>query len=203
MRSALPRRFYAGAAADGAEFSLASRTVSELCRRRPLRALEETMTKSFLRIAAFAAVLFPVGASAVNLTGTWVGSYTCTGYNGSTFKVRNPDSTLLILHEKASLSASLDGGEYLYNGAVIDDDFDPTARGELVINQCTTNSLPLEGGDGEIIRFSAKVNTVKGTGTLKGLGILESIVPNPGLITCKYKYKLLDQTPVKFPQCTL
>jgi hypothetical protein len=141
-------------------------------------------------------------AGAIDLTGTWEGSYTCQGFDGINFKTGNKTSVLLISQEGTQFSADLDGGDYIYNGVAIDDEKDPQGKGNLVMNQCGTDSFPTEGPEGEIVRMSAKVNTEKGTGALKGVGIVEfTDETRPTVVTCKFKFKRVNTTPADFTGC--
>lgn len=141
-------------------------------------------------------------AGAATLTGTWEGSYNCQGFDGVNYKTGNKDSVLLIAQEGATFSASIDAGTFVYNGIVIDDDADPQGKGNLVMNQCGTDSFPAEGAEGEIVRMSIKVNADKGTGALKGVSVVEFLDKgNPTVVTCKLKYKRVSTAPVKFTGC--
>jgi hypothetical protein len=141
-------------------------------------------------------------ASAIDLTGTWQGSYTCQGFDGVNFKAGNKASVLLINQTDTHFSADLDGGDYIYNGVAIDDDADPQGKGNLVMNQCGTDPFPTEGAEGEIVRMAAKVNPDKGTGSLKGVSIVEFLdEARPTVVTCKFKYKRVSTAPVKFNGC--
>jgi hypothetical protein len=155
-------------------------------------------------LLAFAAA--PLGlstaAGAANLTGTWEGSYSCQGFDGENYKTGNKDSVLLISQEGQIFAANIDNDTFVYNGLVIDDDADPAGKGNLVMNQCGTDAIPGEGPEGEIVRMAIKVNADKGTGTLKGVSIVEFFdKTGPGVVTCKLKYKRVSTTVAKFNGC--
>jgi hypothetical protein len=161
--------------------------------------LKHATRLAFALSAVLASASLASSARAVDLTGTWEGSYTCQGFDGASFKAGNKTSTLLIFQEGTTFSANLDGDDYLYNGAVINDTGKPDALGEMVMNQCGNDPLPLLGAEGEIVRMKVKVDAAKGTGSLKGISIIET--PIPDVVTCKYKYKRISTTVVKFLTC--
>ena len=151
---------------------------------------------AFITVAAFAAV---TSAHAVDLTGTWNGSYSCTSFDGTTTKNKTKDSVLLIVQTGATLAAIIDDGSGgTYRGAAIDATAKPAEQGEAVFNFCTTDALPLADSASELVRLKAKVNPAKGTGTLSGVSYFEQ----PGnLLTCKLKYKRVSTAPTKFAGC--
>jgi hypothetical protein len=153
--------------------------------------------KSFL--AAVAALAFTASAHAIDLTGTWNGSYSCTSFDGEATKTKAPDSVLLIFQTGGTLSAIIDAGAGgTYRGATIDATAKPTEQGEAVFNFCTTDALPLADSASELVRLKAKVNVEKGTGTLSGVSYFEQ----PGnMLTCKLKYKRVSTAPPKFAGC--
>ena len=154
---------------------------------------------AFALCALLASASLASSSLAVDLDGTWEGSYKCQGFDGASFPAGNRTSTLLIAQEGTTFSASLDGGEYIYNGAVINDLGKPDELGEMVMNQCGNDPIPLAGAEGEIIRLKVKVNAEKGSGSLKGIGIVETSIPD--VVTCKYKFKRVNTTPAKFLTC--
>jgi hypothetical protein len=153
--------------------------------------------KSFL--AAVAALAFTTSAHAVDLTGTWNGSYSCTNFDGTATKTKTKDSVLLIVQTGPTLSAIIDAGAGgTYRGATIDATAKPTEQGEAVFNFCTTDALPLADSASELVRLKAKVDPEKGTGTLSGVSYFEQPT---NLLTCKLKYKRVSTAPPKFAGC--
>ena len=155
---------------------------------------------------ALAVAAAPLGlaapASAVDLTGTWEGSYTCQGFDGVNFKTGNKNSVLLIFQDGITFSADLDAGDFVYNGVAIDDDADPQGKGNLIMNQCGTDAIPLQGAESEMMRLAIKVNPDKGTGALKGVSIVEFVDNGVGtVVTCKLKFKRVSTTVAKFAGC--
>ena len=145
---------------------------------------------------AIALVLLAAPAGAVDLSGTWNGSYTCTGSNGEVVKVKQKESVLLIAQTDATFSASIDGTAY--NGAVLNLDADATKKGDAVMNSCTLDAVPMNGASGEIVHFKVKVDPDKGSGTVSGESIFESVSQQ---LVCKLKYKRTNTTPTKFTGC--
>lgn len=152
---------------------------------------------SLVALAASAA-LGPA-AAAFDLTGTWQGRWSCQGFDGSKFRSFNNESVVLITQNGNTLAVNMDAGDYLYNGGAIPDTGAPTTKGEIALTQCGTDNLPLAGEDTEILRAKVKADAEKGTGSLKGLSILESAIPD--VLTCKYSYKRVDTANPNVPAC--
>lgn len=155
------------------------------------------MKKALLAVAV--ALACATSAHAVDLTGTWNGSYSCVNFDGTTTKNKTKDSVLLIVQTGGTLSAIIDDGAGgTYRGATIDATAKPGEQGEAVFNFCSTDSFPLADSASELVRLKAKVNPEKGTGTLSGVSYFEQ----PGnMLTCKLKYKRVSSAPTKFGGC--
>jgi hypothetical protein len=131
------------------------------------------------------------GAGALNLEGTWEGKWTCDGFDGTKVKSSLAGSVLLV----RDFNVDRDGGT-LYQQRIVPDANDPDRKGETVMVLCTTDENPTNARPGEMIRFKAKVDPVKGTGTLKGTSTYENALGT--VFSCKYSYKLVEpgQPPV-------
>ena len=151
--------------------------------------------------SAMAATAIAPSASAFDLTGTWEGSWSCQGFDGVKFRSRSGRgrSTVLITQTGNTLAVDMDDGDYLYNGGAIPDGSSPTTKGEVVLAQCGTDNIPLAGPDAELIRAQVKVDDVKGKGSIKGLSVLESSIPD--VLTCKYGYKRVSTVDPAVPAC--
>lgn len=141
---------------------------------------------SSLFFLAAAAALAPA-ASAFDLTGTWEGRWSCQGFDGVKFRSLNSQSTVQITQTGNTLAVNMDNGDYFYNGGAVPDAGSPTTKGEIALTQCGTDNVPLAGPDAELLRAKVKADPEKGTGSMKGLSILESAIPD--VLTCKYSYK--------------
>jgi hypothetical protein len=156
------------------------------------------MIRSLIGIALALVAVAP-SARAVDLTGTWEGTVTCTAFNGEYSKTKVADSVLLILQSASGEFTALLDGMLGFNGRVVDSTAKPEVQGEAVMTVCSTDAVPIGGGDDEIARLKVKVNPVKGTGTLSG----ESIVTTQGtILTCKYKHKRTSPTSPKVSSCS-
>jgi hypothetical protein len=143
---------------------------------------------------AFALSLLAPPAGAFDATGTWEGSWTCTGFNGAKTKTDDKDSTLEI----NGLQATLDGLA-TFTVLPIDDTADPTAKGEMALFRCATDNQPVANGAAEMLRLKVKVNAAKGTGTISGTSILED--GTGGVASCKYKFKRTSTTGPEISVC--
>jgi hypothetical protein len=148
--------------------------------------------------SALACLLAPIwvatGAGALDLNGTWEGKWTCDGFNGSKVKPSLTGSVLLV----NGFNVDRDGGT-LYQEVIIPDVNDPDRKGEALMVLCTTEPNPTNSLPGEMIRFKAKVDPVKGTGTLRGTSTYDDGMST--VFTCKYTYKRVDPTPPGVSLC--
>src|SRR5262245_21756021 len=61
---------------------------------------------------AFATLVqLPTLAFAINLTGEWTGTSSCTAFDGTLFRVPRSTSSLFITHSAGTFTAHLEGGE--------------------------------------------------------------------------------------------
>ena len=150
---------------------------------------------------ALAALVAAAPAAAVDLTGTWEGSYTCKRFGvieQETVTEKTKDATLRILQTGATLAAEIDGG-LVYRGATIDAAADGARRGEAALVSCDSDALPLDGGVHEIVRFKVKVDAAKETGII----IVDSLHEHGqnGIMSCKLKFKRFTTVIAKFQGC--
>lgn len=151
-----------------------------------------------------AALALASGASAFDLTGTWAGRWSCQGYDGSKFRSSSKDSVLRVTQTGSSLAVDLDDGLYRYNGGAIFDDKSPTTKGEIALVQCGTDNVPFDGPEGEIVRAKVKADAAKGTGSLKGVSLVEfSDIEITDVLTCKYSYKRISTEDPAVPPCAV
>jgi hypothetical protein len=135
---------------------------------------------------------------AFDLTGNWIGKWSCKGFDGAKFKSANPTSTLAITQVGDTIAASLDNGDFLYNGRAITDVVKPE-KGEVVLAQCGTDNLPAAGPEGEIVRAAVKTKPDTFKASFKALSIFDDDFPGVG--TCKYSFKRQDQTEPGIAPC--
>jgi hypothetical protein len=140
-------------------------------------------------------------AGAFDLTGTWTGKWSCQGFDGSSFKSSNKQSTIAITQTGANtFAANVDGGQFFYNGGAIPDAGAPDTKGEAALLQCGTDNIPFATSEGEILRVRVKVNPASGAGSLKGLSVIETDFSE--VLTCKYSYKRVDTADPNVLDCT-
>jgi hypothetical protein len=151
-----------------------------------------TWTKmTTLALALAALVVTPSAARAFDLTGTWIGKWSCKGFDGSKFTSDNKTSTLKITQAGNVIHADLDNGDFHYNAAAITNTAKPD-QGEAVFLSCSTDNVPQSGGEAEIIRAAVKTKLGTFKASFKGLSIFESNFGDVG--TCKYTFKRRDTT---------
>lgn len=132
-------------------------------------------------------------ARAFDLTGHWVGAWTCKGFDDTKFNDQNKASTLDITQTGNTIHAAFEK-LFLYTGAAIPDPAKPE-KGEVVLADCHTNAvLGTEDGNSEIIRAPVATKPGSAKASFKGLSILENdVVPfGEQVQTCKYSYKRID-----------
>ena len=131
----------------------------------------------------FAASMTP-GAYAFDLTGHWIGKFSCKGFDGTKFSLGEKSATLAITQTGNSIAA-LAGG-FLYTGTQIPDAAKPE-QGEAVLFTCGTSSSL---GQGEIARATVKTKIGTFKATLKATSVFANNAPRVG--ACKYTYKRID-----------
>jgi hypothetical protein len=147
-------------------------------------------TRTTTRVLALAALmLMPIPAHAFDLTGTWIGKWSCKGFDGSKFTSGNKTSTFRVTQVGNVINADLDNGEYRYNGAALTNTAKPDL-GEAVFISCGTDNVPQVGGEAEILRAAVKTKAGTFKASFKGLSIFESDFKDVG--TCKYTFKRRD-----------
>ncbi len=154
-------------------------------------------TRSFTRAALLGVVVATLAApaSAFDLTGHWVGKWSCKGFDGATFKDANKTSILDITQSGAAIHARLEGA-FLFNGAPIPDPTNPD-KGEIVLLDCHTNAVFAVGdGDSEIVRAAVATKAATVKASFHGVSILENDVLPFGeqVQTCKYAYTRASTT---------
>jgi len=156
-------------------------------------------TCTVLLAAAVLSTVVARPAAAYDLTGHWVGKWTCTGFDGAKFTDSSKDSapngtsTLAVTQSGATIHALVDG-TFTYNGAAIAADAKPE-KGEGVLIDCHTNLvLGVDDGNSEIIRISVTTKANSPKATVKGTSTLENFLPQFGqqIQSCKYSYKRID-----------
>jgi len=157
-------------------------------------------TRSFVGLAASLVVLAVSGstAHAFDLNGTWVGKWSCKGFDGAKFTDGNRDSTMLVTQTGNALAIDLDGGSYRYNGLAIADDAKPE-KGEVVLASCSIDNQPGANGLGELMRLTVKTKSGAVKATLKGISIFEN--PPTTVGTCKYSFKRTSTADPNVPGC--
>lgn len=150
-------------------------------------------TKS-IRYALAALALAASPAAALDLTGTWVGKFTCTEYDGETSKFTVTDDEMRITQTGDSFAVdSLNE----FSGASIPDARSPDRKGEAKMAKCSTDNLASNGGD-EIARLKVSIDREKGKGKLKGVSVYTF---QGGVGSCKWSYKLTNPENPNVPGC--
>jgi hypothetical protein len=136
---------------------------------------------------------------AFDLTGNWIGKWSCKGFDGSKFTSSSnlKPSTLAITQTGNTFGAVIDAadpnGDYTYNGFAILDG-KSADKGEVTLLGCHLGTT-LAGPpfDGELVRATVKTKTNTFKASFKGTSIFSDDSPEVG--TCKYSYKRTDTPP--------
>jgi hypothetical protein len=138
-----------------------------------------------------AALLVAIPAGAVDLTGTWIGSFSCTRFvDGIKEKFTTKNEVLLISQSGSQLNVEWVGFAD-QEGIAINDARNPDEKGAVALIDCeTTTDLSDPMSYAELANLQVKVSRAKGKGTIKGL----SVHSEDGDITgqCKWNFKLMD-----------
>lgn len=156
------------------------------------------MKSMFAGLVACLVLALAPSAQAYDLTGTWIGKYSCKGFDGSKFSSGSKSSTFAITQSGNTMAVNLDNGEYRYNGGAIPDTTKPE-KGEAVFLECSNSNVPFAAGESEIIRVAVKTKAGTVKATLKGLSIFEDDMFGVG--TCKYTFKRVDTANPNVPGC--
>lgn len=144
-----------------------------------------------------AALLLPAPALAVDLTGTWLGGFQCSDFDGVKLKYSQPDEILEISQQGSALN--IDWLEVAdLQGLAVSDDRKPQAKGTVAMIDCGTGT-DLTTGYAELAVLQVKIDRAKGKGSLKG----ESFYTADGELigSCKWKFTLVDTADPGAPGC--
>jgi hypothetical protein len=138
-------------------------------------------------------------AHAFDLTGHWVGKYSCKNFHGTKDASINKNSTLAITQTGNTFAANIDaanaGHNFRYNGLAVPDAKSPDTKGEAVLLGChLANTLASHGAtlDGELQRASVKTKGGTFKATFKSTSFFQDTLPEVG--ACKYTFKRTDTT---------
>jgi hypothetical protein len=146
---------------------------------------------------AVAAILHHPGlAFAMNLTGEWTGSTSCTSFDGTAFRIPRSDSTLFISHSGGTFAAHLDTGEGPtdYSGQAVQESGQTTRlRGIMV--ECHTAPSLLDRS--EVVHLKAAES---GDGArIKGSSIFRGQAGDIG--TCRWTFSRVNKTDPGLAEC--
>jgi hypothetical protein len=152
-------------------------------------------------VVAVASTMAATSARAFDLTGHWVGKYSCKGFAApftsdgklvNKFTTGSDPSTLVITQNGATFGAIIDpgNGTFRYNAFAMTGVKDAN-NGEVVFLGCSTgNTLPPASTGAEILRASVKTKAGTFKASFKGISIFADDFPE--VETCKYTYKRVD-----------
>jgi hypothetical protein len=147
-----------------------------------------------LLLTELAGLAAPAGA--LDPSGRWEGSWSCSGWNGVKVKSSLKGGSVIAATD---VYMTRDGVPYV--AQAIADVRDPDRRGEVILIGCHTNNYPGNGPRSEMVRLKVTLDPLTGAGTMKGTGIAEDGL---GLVsTCTYKYKRVNTSPEGTQLCGL
>lgn len=133
-------------------------------------------------------------ANAFDLTGNWVGKWSCSHFDGGVKQKRvNTESTLAVTSLGNDTFGARIDGSIAYRGIEIPDAKKPDDKGEVAIVHCGSDDDPAAvtaNNFFEAGRWKVAVKNAKGT--LSGITIYSFSASH--IATCKYKYKRVDTT---------
>jgi hypothetical protein len=176
--------------------------------------MEEVMNLLRFMVLPLLLLSFSFSAEALNLTGTWTGKFTCSGFDGVNFSFTQKNQGLKIRQPPGGNLLSvqwLDGEELAatFTGYVIDSITKPTTRGHAALADCATKA-DITTGVSEIADLNVTLNPNRGTGSLNGTSIYtdqtddpENPNDRPEVTRCRWIFKLADPADPNIPAgCT-
>lgn len=144
-------------------------------------------------------VLMAAPGLALDLTGTWDGKWSCTGFDGTKFSTRGETSILKITDLGGNAARASIDDFYFYNVGIIPDAKKPDESGGAALVECGTDDAPLAGSEAEIMRAKVKLKLGTDKGAFTGASIFEDELGSVG--TCTYSYKRRDPIDPVVPAC--
>ena len=137
----------------------------------------------------FAATTIPA-AYAFDATGTWEGSWKCTGfYDGYLDRSSEDNSVIEISQVGDELRVDLDGGEYFYAGLIINDGTKPDKRAQTGLVACnTTNDSSAPTSEVIHVRLTGGAS-VDPKAKFRGRSVYAGKNGSPWVGGCNWKYK--------------
>jgi len=157
----------------------------------------KSRTQHIVAILGFATVVhLPVLALAMNLTGQWSGSTSCTSFDGTLFRIPRSNSTLYISHSGGTFAAHLDTGEGPtdYSGQAVQES-GLTTRLRAIMVECHT--APNLVDRSEVVHL--KVGETGDGARLKGSSIFRGQAGDIG--TCRWTFTRVNKTDPGLAEC--
>lgn len=145
----------------------------------------------------FATILhLPALASAMNLTGEWSGTTSCTSFDGTLFRIPRSPSTLYVSHSGGTFAAHLDTGEGPtdYSGQAIQES-GLTTRLRAIMVECHT--APSLVDRSEVVHL--KAGESGGDARIKGSSIFRGQGGDIG--TCRWTFSRVNKTDPNLAEC--
>lgn len=139
-----------------------------------------------------ASSLFSANVMALDLSGTWQGNFTCSGFNGQKFNYVDKKHTLKISQSDSALAVKWINENTDFSGFVIEDQKAPDAKGQLALANCRSKANLTT--DTELANLSVVINRVRRNGSLTGTSIYTLPSNGSGAVIgqCKWSFKLVD-----------
>jgi hypothetical protein len=150
-------------------------------------------------VAAFGFVTIlqlPALAFAMNLTGEWQGSTSCTSFDGTLFRIPRSPSTLYITHSGGTFAAHLDTGEGPtdYSGQAVQES-GQTSRLRGIMVECHTAPNLLDRS--EVVHLKAMDS--EANGRIKGSSIFRGQAGDIG--TCRWTFQRVNKNDPGLTEC--
>jgi hypothetical protein len=153
-------------------------------------------------ILSFIILTVSLPAGAIDLTGTWTGKFSCTGFDGRKFSFtqRNQNLRISQASDRKLWVEWFDEGALAakFSGFVLENSRKPETKGRAALADCGTQA-DITSGISELANLDVSVNSRKTTGSLKGTSIYTDQIDdpdtpddNPEITQCKWSFKLTD-----------
>lgn len=154
---------------------------------------------TIVAVAAALSTAAPARGQVFDVTGHWIGKFTCKGVDETgKFSETDSPSTLDITQTGNLFAVRLDQGDFSYNGVIIPDVKKPALQGEVVLIGCNTNLAFVQGDhSSELMRAKVKTKANSEKASFSGTSIFEINDAQFGesVETCKLSYKRISATP--------
>jgi hypothetical protein len=136
---------------------------------------------------------------ALDLTGTWDGTWSCAGFDGTKYAIKAETSVLKITHGAGRVARASIDDFYFYAVAVVPEGQKPEESAVAALDECGTDDAPLAGSESELMRAKVTSKAGRSKTVFSGTSVFEDGFGSVG--TCEYSYVRRDTVDPGVPPC--